>query len=80
MNKSKYDTSNIAYASLLIDQSEARYQIYNISSGSQGMLMQEDNNNNATLRQNEDTIQRHSQMCSMNGAHTDMLKITMVEL
>jgi hypothetical protein len=32
------------------------------------------------LRQNENTIQRHSQMFSMNGAHNDVQKLTIVEL
>jgi hypothetical protein len=37
---------------------------------------QEQSNNAATLRQNENTIQWHSQIFLMNGAHHDVQKIT----
>jgi hypothetical protein len=54
--------------------------IYNISSDSQWMRRQEDNNRveqcSKTLRQNKTTIQRYSQIFLMNEAHSDLQKIT----
>ncbi len=40
---------------------------------------QEESNNDTRLRQNENTIQKDSPMSFMYGAHTEMLKNTIVE-
>jgi hypothetical protein len=51
----------------------------NICSGSQGMGRPEESNNELRLRKKENRNQNDSQMFSMNRAHTEMRKITMVE-
>jgi hypothetical protein len=50
----------------------------NIGSGWQDMRRQEESNNDVRLRQNENTNQKDSQMFSMYGALTEMLKNTTV--